>query len=74
VGGGGIKGGQVVGGSDEHGAHVADRLVTIGDLYATIYKAFGIDWTKTYDTPIGRPIKIANSIEDKTGNPVESLV
>jgi hypothetical protein len=50
------------------------HLVTIGDLYATIYKAFGIDWTKTYDTPIGRPIKIANSIEDKTGNPIQSLV
>jgi len=74
VGGGGIQGGQVVGASDERGAYVADRLVTIGDLYATVYKAFGIDWTKTYDTPIGRPIKIANSIEDKTGNPIESLV
>jgi len=26
-----------------------------GDIFATIYKAFGIDWTKEYDTPIGRP-------------------
>jgi hypothetical protein len=53
---------------------VAERLVTMGDVFATIYKAFGIDWTKTYDTPIGRPIKIANSIEDKTGVPVDGLV
>ena len=35
-------------------------MVSIGDIYATIYKAFGIDWTKTYMTPIGRPIYIAN--------------
>jgi hypothetical protein len=73
VGGGGIRGGQVIGASDERGAYVKDRQVTMGDLYATMYKAFGIDWTKTYDTPIGRPIKIANSIEDKTGVPVEQL-
>jgi uncharacterized protein (DUF1501 family) len=74
IGGGGIKGGQIIGASDERGAYVKDHQVTVGDLYATMYKAFGIDWTKTYDTPIGRPIKIANSIEDKTGVPVGQLV
>ena len=72
--GGGIRGGQVVGASDERGAYVADRMVTIGDLYATLYKAFGIDWTKEYMHPIGRPIKIANSTGDKTGVPVHELV
>ena len=41
---------------------VEDRIVTIGDLFATIYKALGIDWTKEYMSPIERPIKIANSI------------
>ena len=74
IGGGGIDGGQVVGASDERGAEVTDRMVTIGDLHATIYKAFGIDWTKTYDTPIGRPIKIANSIDDKTGQPIKEII
>jgi hypothetical protein len=74
IGGGGIRGGRVVGASDERGAYVAERMVTIGDLYATIYKAMGIDWEKTYMTPIGRPIKIANSIEDKTGKPVHELI
>ena len=63
-----------VGASDERGAEVTDRMVTIGDLHATIYKAFGIDWTKTYDTPIGRPIKIANSIDDKTGQPIKEII
>jgi uncharacterized protein (DUF1501 family) len=74
LGGGGIRGGQVVGASDEKGGYVADRLVTMGDIYATVYKAFGIDWEKTYMSPIGRPVKIANSIEDKTGVPLPELV
>ena len=74
LGGGGIRGGQIIGASDERGAYVADRMVTMGDIYATIYKAFGIDWEKTYMTPIGRPVKIANSIDDKTGVPIKELV
>ena len=74
LGGGGIRGGQVIGASDEKGAYVADRMVTMGDLFATIYKALGIDWTKEYMTPIGRPVKIANSIEDKTGQPISELI
>jgi hypothetical protein len=64
----------VIGASDAQGGYVADRQVTMGDLFATIYKAFGIDWEKTYMTPIGRPVKIANSIEDKTGVPIKELV
>ncbi len=41
LGGGGIKGGQIVGASDERGAYVAERQVTIGDLFATVYKGLG---------------------------------
>ena len=74
LGGGGIQGGQVIGASDERGAYVAERRVTMGDVFATLYKAFGIDWTKTYMHPIGRPVKIANSIDDKTGTPVQDLI
>lgn len=73
IGGGGIAGGRVVGASDAEGAQVTDRATSMGDLFATIYKAFGIDWTKEYDTPIGRPIKIANSLEDQTGTPLAEL-
>src|SRR5713101_6466913 len=69
--GGGIKTGQVVGSSDEKGYNVTDRVVTMGDLYATIYKALGIDWSKEYMSPIGRPVKIASSLEDRTGEPVQ---
>ena len=74
LGGGGLQGGQVVGASDERGAYVADRMVTIGDVFASVYKAFGIDWQKEYMTPIGRPVKIANSIADKTGEPIKELI
>jgi hypothetical protein len=72
--GGGVKTGQVVGASDERGANVVDRVVTMGDLYATIYQSLGIDWKKEYMSPIGRPVKIANSLEDKTGSPVKELL
>ena len=72
--GGGIKTGQVVGSSDEKGYNVASRVVTMGDLYATIYKALGIDWRKEYMSPIGRPIKIANSLDDRTGEPIAELL
>jgi uncharacterized protein (DUF1501 family) len=72
--GAGIKTGQVVGTSDEKGANVADKVVSMGDLYATIYKTLGIDWTREYMSPIGRPIKIANSLDDRTGEPVRELL
>jgi uncharacterized protein (DUF1501 family) len=72
--GGGIKTGQVIGVSDERGYNVAERVVSMGDLYATIYQALGIDWKKEYMSPIGRPVKIANSLEDKTGSPVKELL
>ena len=74
LGGGGIRGGAVVGASDERGGYVKDREVTIGDLFATLYKALGIDWTKEYMHPIGRPLKIANAINDRTGQPLSELV
>lgn len=74
LGGGGIRGGQVIGSSDDKGANVASRATSIGDIFATIYKAFGIDWTKEYDTPSGRPVKIANSLDDVTGSPIPELL
>jgi Protein of unknown function (DUF1501) len=74
VGGGGIAGGRVVGASDKGGAFVAERPVSIGDLYATVYKAMGIDWTKTYMSPIGRPLYIANGFGDTPGTPIKELI
>lgn len=74
LGGGGIQGGHVIGSSDKQAAYVADRMISMGDIYATIYKALGIDWTKTYMTPIGRPIYIANALGDKQAEPIAELI
>ena len=74
LGGGGIQGGQIIGSSDEQGANIQGTKTPIGDLAATIYKAFGIDWTKEIMSPIGRPVKIANSLDDVTGQPIKGLI
>jgi hypothetical protein len=74
IGGGGIRGGQVIGASDQRAAYVAERMISMGDIYATLYKALGIDWTKTYMSPIGRPIYIANGQGDTQGEPIRELV
>jgi uncharacterized protein (DUF1501 family) len=58
--GGGIKGGQVIGATDDKGEQVKERPVTVPDLYATLLSAFGVDGNKVYRTPGGRPIKLAS--------------
>jgi len=58
--GGGIRGGLVLGSSDETGAAVKDRPVTVPDLFATLLSAFGVDGSRSYQTPEGRPIKLAD--------------
>ena len=74
MGGGGLQGGKIVGRSDKDGAYVEDQPVSLGDLYATFYKALGIDWQKTYMSPIGRPIYLANGFGDTAGTPLKELV
>jgi uncharacterized protein (DUF1501 family) len=59
--GGGVKGGRVLGATDEIGAKVIQsgwerkRSIYTEDVVATMYSALGIDWTKTITkTPSGR--------------------
>lgn len=59
--GGGIKGGRILGATDEIGAKVVDpgwsrkRSIYTEDIVATIYSTLGIDWTKKLtNTPSGR--------------------
>lgn len=54
----GVRGGQVYGTSDADGAEVADRPVTEGDFFATIYQALGIDPT-TENLAGVRPVPLA---------------
>ncbi len=55
--GGGVKVGQVIGSTDDDGAEVRDRPVTVPDLYRTIAHLLGIDCDKSRTSPAGRPIK-----------------
>jgi hypothetical protein len=58
MGGGGMRGGQVIGASDEKGMGPADKAITPDDVAASFYKSLGIDHHKEYQTNIGRPVMI----------------
>ena len=55
--GGGVKGGQVVGATDKDGAEIADRPVTVPDLYRTIAHVLDLNPDKLRVSPSGRPLK-----------------
>lgn len=57
--GGGVKGGQAFGKTDEGGEDVADGRIDVGDLLATLCRATGIDPKKQNLSEVGRPIRIA---------------
>jgi hypothetical protein len=58
MGGGGIKGGHVVGASDEIGGYPKDRPTTPADVAATLYRALGIDLEHELISPGNRPIPV----------------
>ena len=58
--GGGIKGGQVIGASDEIGAYPKDRPVTPAEVAASVYHALGVDLYHELPGPQGRPIPLVD--------------
>jgi len=56
--GGGVRGGQVIGKTDAAGATVADRPVTVPDLFQTLCHVMGIDSGRKNMASNGRPIQI----------------
>ena len=67
--GGGIKGGQVVGRTDQNGAEVVDRPISVPDFLATICTILGIDYKRKNHPPgVDRPIPIVD-----TSKPVNVL-
>jgi hypothetical protein len=70
LGGGGIKGGQVIGKTSAGGEAIEQRPVSVPDLLATICRALGIDPNKSNQSNVGRPI----SLVDKAGKSLEDLV
>ena len=58
--GAGIPGGRVLGATDATATEVTDFPVEPEDLLYTIYRILGVDPTKAYQTPIGRPSNTVN--------------
>jgi uncharacterized protein (DUF1501 family) len=58
--GGGVKGGQIVGSSDEIGAAPKDRPTTPAQVAATVFHALGIDLKIELPGAQGRPIPIVD--------------
>jgi uncharacterized protein (DUF1501 family) len=56
--GGGVKGGQVIGESDENASMPKNEGYSPDDVAASFYRTLGIDHTKEYQTNSGRPITI----------------
>jgi hypothetical protein len=56
--GGGMKGGQVIGESNDKGQEPLSRAITPDEVAASFYYSLGIDYTKEYHTASGRPVMI----------------
>ena len=69
LGGGGLKGGQVVGATDKDGVEIVDREVGVMDVMATMATVMGIDLDTQYHTPNGRPIRLIDG-----GKPISELL
>jgi hypothetical protein len=66
--GGGMRGGQVIGESDATASGPKANAITPDDVAASFYRSLGIDYTKEYHTPSGRPVMIV-----RHGTPLAGL-
>jgi uncharacterized protein (DUF1501 family) len=60
----GVRGGLSIGATDRLGNQVAERPITVPDLFCTFCQALGIDPRKENESNVGRPLKI---VEEGTG-------
>ncbi|QDU99051.1 DUF1501 domain-containing protein [Lignipirellula cremea] len=58
--GGGIRGGQVIGSTNAEGSDVAERPVSVPDLFCTFCQALQIDPRKENISPLGRPLTLTD--------------
>ena len=68
--GGGVKGGQTIGETDEVGWGVAKDPVHVHDMHATILHLFGLDHTRLTYRFQGRDFRLT----DTSGNVVKQLL
>lgn len=65
--GGGIAGGQAIGGTSRDGTEVVDRPISVPDLVATVAKLVGVDPKKQNMSNVDRPIRIADPYAEPIG-------
>jgi uncharacterized protein (DUF1501 family) len=63
IGGGGLKGGQVVGSTDRLGERPKDRPLTPWDVHQTIYQVLGVDPKAQFLDHSGRPVSAVDGGE-----------
>ena len=68
VAGGGTRGGQIVGSTNEDGSEVVSGAVGVPDLFASLCFALGIDGNEENYSRSGRPIRVVND-----GSVIEEL-
>jgi arylsulfatase A-like enzyme len=67
--GGGVKGGQSYGATDEFGGKVVDNKMHVHDFHATILRLMGFDHEKLIYNYTGRPFLLT----DHSGNVAKEL-
>jgi uncharacterized protein (DUF1501 family) len=67
--GGGVKPGRVLGATDKTCAYPTTEPIGVNDILRTLFQQMGIDTTKVYYTPLGRPVPIVDG-----GKLIEGLV
>ena len=67
--GGGMRTGQIVGSTNSKGEHPADRPLTPNDLWATVFRHLGIDYSESFLDRRGRPMPIL-----PFGEPISELL
>jgi hypothetical protein len=65
VGGGGFKGGHIVGASDAQASAVKDRPVYPGDLLGSMYELLGIDPAAKLPHPQGLQVRLTPDEKDE---------
>ena len=69
LGGGGVKGGQIVGSTTRLGDAPKDRPITPNDIHATVYQVLGVDPSISFLNRSGRPVPALDF-----GTPIHELL
>ena len=69
VSGGGMRTGQVIGATNSKGEEPVERAMTPNDLWATVYRHLGVDYTQSFLDHSGRPMPML-----PFGEPIAELI